>query len=411
MALALSASPSFLAGYQQIAHACDAGSRLQCSRIGKPPMRTPTMVATLEEKWSKQARDTSRYASFAFTPEGLDTSSDVGFSYEDLAASVGEIKKYSRGDTVTGSVVSFEPNGAVVDIGVKSSAYCGLSEMALVKPDKPELVMNVGDTFEFVIMSREDENGQLFLSRRRILFQEAWDKVTEIHAEDGVVEAEVMAVNKGGAMLQVQGLRAFMPGSHYLPGQTPSEALVGETLKIKFLDVDKEGNRLVASHKKAIVDSTIVDLSVGAVVKGYVTAVKPYGAFIDVGGISGLLHISQISCDHIADVAAVLPQGAEIKCMVISQDKGKGRIALSTKTLEVEPGDMIKDRQKVFDNAEDTAAKYQERLEAERKAREEAAQDAIFGLESVFSETSEPAPANGDESLPLEAPADLPLES
>ncbi len=97
--------------------------------------------------------------------------------------------------------------------------------------------------------------------------------------------------------------------------------------------------------------------------------------------------------------------------MVISQDKGKGRIALSTKTLEVEPGDMIKDRQKVFDNAEDTAAKYQERLEAERKAREEAAQDAIFGLESVFSETSEPAPANGDESLPLEAPADLPLES
>ena len=134
MALALSASPAFLAGYQQIAHACDAGSRLQCSRIGKPPMRTPTMVATLEEKWSKQARDTSRYASFAFTPEGLDTSSDVGFSYEDLAASVGEIKKYSRGDTVTGSVVSFEPNGAVVDIGVKSSAYCGLSEMALVKP-------------------------------------------------------------------------------------------------------------------------------------------------------------------------------------------------------------------------------------------------------------------------------------
>merc|ERR1712204_87554 len=81
-------------------------------------------------------------------------------------------------------------------------------------------------------------------------------------------------------------------------------------------------------------------------------------------------HISQISCDHIADVSTVLPQGSEIKCMVISQDKGKGRIALSTKTLEAEPGDMIKDREKVFENAEDTAAKYQERLEAERKARE-----------------------------------------
>merc|ERR1711957_121794 len=205
------------------------------------------------------------------------------------------------------------------------------------------------------------------------------------HSEDGVVEAEVMAVNKGGAMLQVEGLRAFMPGSHYLPGQTPTEALVGQTLKIKFLDVDKEGNRLVASHKKAIVDSTMVDLSVGAVVKGYVTAVKPYGAFIDVGGISGLLHISQISCDHIADVSTVLPQGSEIKCMVISQDKGKGR-------------------EKVFENAEDTAAKHQERLEAERKAREEAAQDAIFGLESVFSEPTEPTEAAAEDDLPL-APA------
>merc|ERR1740124_1392206 len=120
----------------------------------------------------------------------------------------------------------------------------------------------------------------------------------------------------------------------------------------------------------------MVDLSVGAMVPGYVTAAKPYGAFIDVGGISGLLHISQISCDHIADVSTVLPQGSEIKCMVISQDKGKGRIALSTKTLEVEPGDMIKDREKVFENAEDTAAKYQERLEMERKAREKVFENA-----------------------------------
>ena len=104
-------------------------------------------------------------------------------------------------------------------------------------------------------------------------------------------------------------------------------------------------------------------------------------------------------------ISSVLPQGSEIKCMVISQDKGKGRIALSTKTLEAEPGDMIKDREKVFANAEATAAKYQERLEAERKAREEAAQDAIFGLESVFSETSDaPAADAADDDLPL-APA------
>merc|ERR1719487_953439 len=165
--------------------------------------------------------------------------------------------------------------------------------------------------------------------------------------------------------------------------------MIGQKLQVKFLDVDKETTRLVVSHRKAVVDSQIHDLSVGSVLKGVITNVKPYGAFVDVGGMSGLLHISQISCDHIASVESVIPVGTEIKCMVISQDKGKGRVALSTKTLEEEPGDMVKAPEKVFANAEATAAKYQERIEAERKAREEAAQDVIFGLESVFTESSD----------------------
>ena len=160
------------------------------------------------------------------------------------------------------------------------------------------------------------------------------------------------------------------------------------------------------SHRKAVVDSQINDLNVGSVLKGVITAVKPYGAFVDIGGMSGLLHISQISCDHISNVESVVPVGTAIKCMVISQDKGKGRVALSTKTLEQEPGDMIRDQAKVFDNAEDTAAKYQERIAAERKAREEAAQDVIFGLESVCSEPADAPEAAAEEpaaeALPLE---------
>ena len=136
------------------------------------------------------------------------------------------------------------------------------------------------------------------------------------------------------------------------------------------------------------------------------TAVKPYGAFVDVGGMSGLLHISQISCDHISSVETVMPVGSTIKCMVISQDKGKGRVALSTKTLEEEPGDMIKNPSKVYENAEEVAVKYQERIAAERKAREAAAQDVIFGLESVFSETSSDDEAPADAAEGGEAAAD-----
>jgi ribosomal protein S1 len=369
-----------------------------------------TAEPTMSASWSKMDKMKSRYGGLIFQPDESLVGDDIGFSYDEMSAQMQEIISYTRGDTCTGTILGFEPNGALVDIGVKSSAYCALGEMALVKPSKCEDVFAIGDNVEFVITSREDENGQLMLSRRRILYQEAWDHVAQLYADDATCEAEVSAVNRGGAMVQVEGLRAFLPGSHFLAGQTPTEALVGSKLAVKFLDVDKEGNRLVVSHKKAIVADTIKELQVGAVVNGVVTAVKPYGAFVDVGGMSGLLHISQISCDHISNVEAVLPMGSAIKCMVISQDKAKGRVALSTKTLEAEPGDMIKAQEKVFEHAEETAAKYQERLEAERKAREEAAQDVIFGLESVFSDAPADADAPADDA-PAPAPAgDLPLE-
>ena len=367
---------------------------------------------------SKDERMRSRYAGWSFEPEGGWDAADADFSYDDLASSMNEIPTFTRGDTTNGAVIGFEPNGALVDIGVKSSAYCPLQEMALVKPNKPEEELELGASYEFVVVSREDENGQLTLSRRRLLFAQAWDKVAQLYAEDATITGEVAAVNRGGAMCTVEGLRAFLPGSHFLPGTTPSEDFIGKKLELKFLDVDKDSSRLVVSHRKAVVDSQINDLSVGSVLKGIVTAVKPYGAFVDIGGMSGLLHISQISCDHISNVEAVIPVGTQIKCMVISQDKGKGRVALSTKTLEQEPGDMIKDQAKVFENAEDTAAKYQERIAAERKAREEAAQDIIFGLESVFSEPAadgEAAPAGeadaGEAAAPAAEEGDLPFEA
>lgn len=372
--------------------------------VGRAAMAMATEEIATPGRFTKTERMRSRYGGAAFQPEEgwTDAALNSGFSYEELSASVGEMLSFERGDTCDGVVLGFEPNGALVDIGVKSSAYVTLTESAIEKPSRPEEVFELGGSYTFQIISREDENGQLMLSRRRILYDEAWGAAAEILAEDKSVEATVVAVNRGGAMMSVNGLRAFLPGSHYLPGQTPPEELVGSKLSVKLLDVDRDNNRLVVSHRKALVDQTIKNMSVGSVLEGVVTAVKPYGAFIDVGGMSGLLHISQISCDHISNVESVLPLGKAIKCMVISQDKGKGRVALSTKTLEAEPGDMLKNQDKVFAEAEATAAKYQERLQAERKAREEAAQDVIFGLESVFSESGESKPAENAE-LPFES--------
>merc|ERR1712157_265385 len=209
---------------------------------------------------------------------------------------------------------------------------------------------------EVMIISEEDENGQLLVSIKRIQYAQAWDKVLEMQTNDEIFDAEVVAVNRGGAICLVEGLRAFLPGSH-LTGQLPTEDLIGQTLPLKFLEVNQDNNKLVVSNRKAVVEQQMADLSRGDLVSGLVKALKPYGAFVEVGGMSGLLHISQISYDRIENLENVLQPGMQVKCMIIDHDKVNGRIALSTKTLEPEPGDMLKKSQAVFDMAEETAKK------------------------------------------------------
>jgi len=167
--------------------------------------------------------------------------------------------------------------------------------------------------------------------------------------------------------------------------------------------VNQEDNKLVVSNRRAVVEKQMSNLSRGDIVTGVVKALKPYGAFVEIGGMSGLLHISQISYDRIEDLEKVLLPGQQLKCMIIDHDKMNGRIALSTKTLEPEPGDMLTDPDKVFELAEESAKKYHERMEAERKAREEAAKDIVLGLgdslDDLTSDDDEDGEAAGDDPL------------
>jgi len=166
----------------------------------------------------------------------------------------------------------------------------------------------------------------------------------------------------------------------------PTEDLIGTSLPLKFLEVNQENNKLVVSNRRAVVEQQMANLSRGDIVEGTVRAIKPYGAFVEVGGMSGLLHISQVSYDRIVDLTKVVYVDMPIKCMIIDHDKANGRIALSTKTLEPEPGAMIKNPQSVFDEAEETAQKYHERMEKERVARESAARDIVLGLGDSLEE-------------------------
>eukprot|EP00536_Pseudo-nitzschia_multiseries_P011694 jgi/Psemu1/320121/estExt_fgenesh1_pm.C_4110001 len=329
----------------------------------------------------------------------------ISFDYDTFAAAVAETSySFERNAIVKGQCIQYEPKGVIVDIGAKASAFLPEAEAALIQPIGSTVndLVDLNEEYDFQIISDEDENGQLLVSIRRIQYRSAWETILQLQSEDAILEAEVVSVNRGGAICLVEGLRAFLPGSH-LAGKMATEDLIGQTLPLKFLEVNQENNKLVVSNRKAVVETQMADLSRGDLVDGIVQALKPYGAFIEVGGMSGLLHISQISYDRIEDLEQVLQPGMAVKCMIIDHDKVNGRIALSTKTIEPNPGDMLKDPAMVFEMAEESAEKYHAKMEADRKIRESAARDIVLGLgdslDGLGDDLNGDAPAESSDPL------------
>jgi small subunit ribosomal protein S1 len=312
------------------------------------------------------------------------TATDIGFTHEDFAALLDQYDyHFSPGDIVAGTVFSLEPRGALIDIGAKTAAYIPIQEMSINRVDNPEEVLQSNETREFFILTDENEDGQLTLSIRRIEYMRAWERVRQLQTEDATVRSLVFATNRGGALVRIEGLRGFIPGSH-ISTRKPKEDLVGEELPLKFLEVDEDRNRLVLSHRRALVERKMNRLEVGEVVIGSVRGIKPYGAFIDIGGVSGLLHISEISHDHIDTPHSVFNVNDEVKVMIIDLDAERGRISLSTKQLEPEPGDMINNRDLVYDKAEEMAEKYREKMRAAQQ------QPAVLELEPELESEAEP---------------------
>ena len=296
---------------------------------------------------------------------------NVGFTQEEFASLLGKYDyNFKPGDLVKGTVFALEPKGAMIDIGAKTAAFMPMQEVSINRVEGLSDVLQPSESREFFIMSEENEDGQLALSIRRIEYQRAWERVRQLQKEDATIYSEVFATNRGGALVRVEGLRGFIPGSH-ISARKIKEDLEGEYLPLKFLEVDEERNRLVLSHRRALVEKKMNRLEVGEVVIGSVKGIKPYGAFIDIGGVSGLLHISEISHEHIETPHNVLNVNDQMKVMIIDLDSERGRISLSTKALEPEPGDMLTDPQKVFNKAEEMAAKYKQMLFEQTDENEE----------------------------------------
>lgn len=267
---------------------------------------------------------------------------------------------FNPGDIVVGTVFRLEPTGALIDIGVETAAYIPLGEMSIATINSPEEVLQLNETRKFLIVTHYDEEGHpiLCLSIRRLDQKLAWERVRQMQAEDVTVYARVWRIERRGLLVRVEGLHGFIP-YHRISISKAKEELVGVELPLKFVEVDEDRNRLELSHRRAVGDRDLIDqLKVGQVVFGIVMAIKPYGAFIDIGGILALLRLDEITHAQFDTPHSIFKVNDEVKAAIVWMDVERSRILLSTKALESEPGDMLRNPQIVYQKASEMAAKY-----------------------------------------------------
>lgn len=294
----------------------------------------------------------------------------VSFTVEDFHAALDKYDFDSEiGAKVKGTVFMTDANGALVDITAKSSAYLPVQEACIYRiKHVAEVGIYPGLVEEFTIVGEKTADDSLILSLRSIQYDLAWERCRQLQAEDVIVKGKVIGGNKGGVVAIVEGLRGFIPFSQ-ISTKSTAEELIERELPLKFVEVDEDQSRLVLSNRKAMADSQ-AQLGIGSVVLGTVQSLKPYGAFIDIGGINGLLHVSQISHDRVSDISIVLQPGDTLKVMILSHDRERGRVSLSTKKLEPTPGDMIRNPKLVFEKADEMAQTFRQRIaQAEAMAR------------------------------------------
>ncbi|MEB3352902.1 MAG: S1 RNA-binding domain-containing protein [Cyanobacteriota bacterium] len=300
----------------------------------------------------------ARQASSAAAPSPAPVSrsvDDFDFDEEAFLAALDELDFVgTTGEVVTGTVIGVESDGVYVDIGGKAPGFmpkkeAGLGVITNLKERFPK-----GTPVEVLVTREQNADGMVTISARALALRHSWEKVRAMEKEGKVVQVKVSGFNRGGVTCDLEGLRGFIPRSQLQDGEN-HEALVGKSLGVTFLEVNAETRKLVLSEKRAATAARFAELEVGQLVEGVVASVKPYGFFIDLGGVSGLLHQSCVSGGQLRDLREVFDQGDRVRALVTDLDPGRGRIALNTALLEGQPGELLIAKEKVMAEAEDRA--------------------------------------------------------
>ncbi|MEG4144445.1 S1 RNA-binding domain-containing protein [Microcoleus vaginatus GB2-A3] len=289
-------------------------------------------------------------------------SAKASFSMDDFAKALEQHNyEFQKGQVVRGKVFEYDSNGAYVDIGGKSSAFLPIEEAALRTVTDLSEVVPLDEERDFLIIREQDADGQVTLSLRQLQIQQAWEDLIELQETGKVLQVRVSGANKGGVTVDVQGMRGFIPRSH-LVDRDNLESLIGQSLSVNFLEVDREREKLVLSQRMATQSNAFKDLQIGQLVEGKVSSIKPFGVFVDLEGVSGLLHIKQVSQKYIDNLGKVFAPGQPLKAIVLDLDESRGRISLSTRVLENYPGEMVDKMADVMDTAEERSERARKTL-------------------------------------------------
>ncbi len=272
------------------------------------------------------------------------------FSFDDVSDEEmnnlidGTITDFDEGDLVTGTVVKIERDEVLLDIGFKSEGVIPVRELSIRKDANPEDIVAMGETIEALVLQKEDKDGRLILSKKRAEYERAWNRVEEDFNNGQNVEGEVIEVVKGGLILDI-GLRGFLPASLVdLRRVKDLNAYLGTRIEARVIEMDRNRNNVVLSRRvvleearKAERSEILSKLQAGMRLKGVVSSIVDFGAFVDLGGIDGLIHISELSWNHVNHPSEVVKVGQEVEVQVLDVDLNRERISLGLKQTTEDP--------------------------------------------------------------------------
>ena len=290
----------------------------------------------------------------SYTPRDVDH-----FDFDEdtfLAALDDSVPVSGTGDVARGRVLGHESDGIYVDIAGKAPGWmpkqdCGLGVIGNLEESFPR-----GMEIDVLITREQNADGQVTVSARALALRESWKTVERLAAQGAVVQVRVCGFNRGGCTCELEGLRGFIPRSQLNDGGNHT-ALVGKTLGVTFLEVNPASHKLVLSEKRAAIAVRLSELKVGSVQQGRIDAIKPYGFFVDLGGVSGLLHQSCITGGALRSLRQAFDVGETVQVLITDVDAARGRIGLSTALLEDQPGELLIDKARVMAEARIRAAR------------------------------------------------------